>query len=291
MTKIYHKSYFKLIPHPSTTGASMTTTTFLPFPPFVELETSRYGRMLFPRNDQYVGRSFREYGEFSEGEVEIFTHFVQRGAIVLDVGANIGAHTVPLAQLTGPEGVVVAFEPQRILHQILCANLALNSITNTLTHAMALSNASGTCQIPTLDYASPYNFGGVSMDMPGEGETVPLSRLDDFQLQQVDFIKLDVEGFESKVLEGGAVTIDRCRPVMYVENDRPERSAELIQLLLDMGYRLWWHFPPLYNPDNFKGNKGNVFPGIGSINMLAIHRDQKPVTGLRPITAAGDLCP
>ncbi len=261
-----------------------------PFPSFVELTPSRYGRMLYPKNDQYVGRSFKEYGEFSEGEVEIFTHFVQPGAIVLDVGANIGAHTVPLAQLVGPGGVVVAFEPQPVLHQILCANLALNSIPNTLTHAMALGDRQGSCQIPFLDYASSFNFGGVSMDMVKEGETVPMGTLDAFHLQRIDFIKLDVEGFESKVLKGGTKTIDRCRPVIYLENDRAEKSANLIQLLFEMGYRLWWHRPPLFNPDNFKANSENVFPNIGSMNMLGIHRDQKPVTGLRPILTAEDQC-
>ena len=268
----------------------MPNNTCQPFPSFIELTPSRYGRMFYPKNDQYVGGSFRDYGEFSEGEVQIFSNFVQRGAIVLDVGANIGAHTVPLAQLAGSEGMVVAFEPQPILHQILCANLAINSIPNVRTYAMALGSAQGSCKIPILDYAAPNNFGGISMDMVPDGEIVPLSTLDDFGLSRVDFIKLDVEGFESQVLEGAAATIDRCHPIMYVENDRKEKSAELIQRLFDMGYRLWWHTPPLFNPNNFKCNPENVFPRICSVNMLAMHRDQPFKTDLRPITTTGDKC-
>jgi FkbM family methyltransferase len=267
----------------------MSNNTCQPFPSFIELTPSRYGRMFYPKNDRYVGGSFRTYGEFSEGEVDIFTHFVRREAIVLDVGANIGAHTVPLAQLVGSGGVVVAFEPQPVLHQILGANLVLNSIPNVLTYAMALGNCEGECKIPIFDYSQSHNFGGISMDMVEEGESVPLGKLDTFQLERVDFIKLDVEGFESKVLEGATETIERCHPIMYVENDRPEKSVELIQRLFDMGYRLWWHTPPLYSPDNFKGNKENVFPGIGSINMLAIHRDsERRVEGLKPILTAED---
>jgi len=126
------------------------------------------------------------------------------------------------------------------------------------------------------------------MDMVEEGEVVPLGKLDDFQLERVDFIKIDVEGFESKVLEGAAETIERCRPIMYIENDRADKSAELIQRLFNMGYRLWWHTPPLFSTDNFKGNAVNVFPGVASINMLAIHRDMRPVTGLKPILDPGD---
>jgi FkbM family methyltransferase len=244
--------------------------------------------MFYLTSDQYVGRSFEEYGEFSQGEIDLFTHLVPPGAFVLDVGANIGAHTIPLAQLAGPGGMVLAFEPQPILCQILCANLAVNSITNTRTHALALGNHQGTCQIPILDYAASNNFGGISMDMVDTGETVPMITLDDLQLDRVDFMKLDVEGFESQVLEGAKATIDRSRPVMYVENDREEKSSDLIQRLFDLGYRLWWHAPPLFSPNNFKGNPEDVFPRIFSINMLAVHRDQPFQTDLRPITSAGD---
>lgn len=259
-----------------------------PFPPFVELTDTRYGPMLYPPHDQYVGKSLKEYGQFSQGEFELFTHFIRPGAIVLDIGANIGAHTIPLAQLVGPGGVVVAFEPQPTLHKILCANLVLNSIPNVLTYAMALGDCEGDCRFPVLDYSQPGNFGGIGADMVEEGETVPLCMLDGFQLERVDFIKLDVEGFEAKVLEGAANTIERCRPIMYIENDRAEKSAELIQRLFDMGYRLWWHTPPLFSPNNVKGNTVNLFPGIVSINMLAIHRDMRPIEGLRPILSATD---
>lgn len=261
---------------------------FKPFPPFVELTECRYGRMLYPPKDKYVGRSFKEYGQFSEGEVQIFSHFVAKGSVVLDVGANIGAHTVPLAQLVGEGGVVVAFEPQPVLHQILSANLVLNSVPNVITYAMALGDRSGECLIPVLDYSKEENFGGVGVDAVEEGDVVPISRLDDFQLDRVDFVKLDVEGFESKVLEGAEATLSRCRPIMYIENDRSEKSAELIQHLFDLGYRLWWHTPPLFSPNNYKRNPTNLFPGIVSINMLAIHREMRPIEGLKEVLSPHD---
>ncbi len=266
----------------------MQTDPSRPFPPFVEQTESRYGPMLYPPKDEYVGRSFKEYGEFSQDEMDLFTRLISPGSIVLDIGANIGAHTIPLAQLVGSGGVVVAFEPQPILHRILCANLVLNSIPNVLTYAMALGDSEGECLVPVLDYSQPYNFGGISMDMVEEGESVPLGRLDAFQLERVDFIKLDVEGYESKVLAGAAETIARCRPMMYIENDRAEKSAELIQFCFDRGYRLWWHTPPLFSPNNFKGNQENVFPCIVSSNMLAIHKDRGAIEGLRPVLTPQD---
>jgi FkbM family methyltransferase len=268
--------------------AIKTIDSIQPFPPYVEQTMTRYGPMLYPIKDKYVGGSLKEYGQFCIGELDLFTQFISPGAVVLDIGANIGAHTVPLAQLVGPGGVVVAFEPQPVLYQILCANVVLNSIPNVLTYAMALGDCEGECLIPVLDYSQPNNFGGIGMDMVEEGDTVPLGMLDGFQLERVDFIKLDVEGFESKVLEGATNTIERCRPIMYIENDREDKSAELIQRLFNMGYRLWWHTPPLFHPNNFRGNKENVFPGVVSINMLAIHRDMKPIEGLRAILSHED---
>jgi len=267
----------------------MSANSCQPFPSFVELAECRYGYMLYPMADQYVGGSFQAYGEFSDGEVEAFRHLVQRGSVVLDIGANIGAHTVPLAQLTGPTGIVIAFEPQPILHQMLCANLALNSVPNALTHGVALSDQPGTCRIPILNYGKPFNFGGVSMDMVSEGESVPVSTLDRFQFQRVDFIKLDVEGFESKVLDGAAETLKRCRPALYVENDRPEKSPRLIQQLMDLGYRLWWHSTPLYRPDNFRDNPENVFGDLASLNMIAVPGDRAcPLQGLRAVKGPQD---
>ncbi len=261
---------------------------FQPFPVFSELTESRYGNMLYPPKDAFVGRSLKEYGQFNEGEVQLFTHFIAKESVVLDIGANIGAHTIPLAKLVGPGGVVVAFEPQPVLQQFLAANLIINSIPNVITYTMALGNREGECIIPELDYSLAGDFGGISVDMVAEGQAVPIGSLDAFELQRVDFIKLSAEGHESMILEGAIQTIERCQPIMYIKNNHQERSAELIQHLFDLGYRLWWHTPPLFSPNNFKGKKENAFPGIVSINMLAIHRDMRPIEGLRPILSATD---
>ena len=86
--------------------------------------------MLYNFHDLYIGRSLDLYGEYSEGEIDLFGQIVQPGQVVVEVGANIGAHTVFLAHRSGPAARVLAFEPQRIVFQTLCANLALNSITN-----------------------------------------------------------------------------------------------------------------------------------------------------------------
>jgi hypothetical protein len=153
---------------------------------------------------------------------------------------------------------------------------------------MALGNAEGECLISVVEDIRPNPAPGMDPDTGEEGQTVPVGRLDDFQLERVDFIRLDVGGYESKVLDGAADTIERCHPILYIRNDREENSIELIRRLFDLGYRLWWHTPPLFSPQNFKNNPNNVFPGLVFINMVAIHQDMRPVEGLRPILAPTD---
>ena len=82
--------------------------------------------MLYNPRDMYIGRSLDLYGEFSEGEVEVFAQILREGDLALDLGANIGCHTVFMAKKVGDKGVVIAVEPQRLIFQLLSANVALN---------------------------------------------------------------------------------------------------------------------------------------------------------------------
>ncbi|HEV3078868.1 MAG TPA: FkbM family methyltransferase [Gemmataceae bacterium] len=240
---------------------------------FNHLGKCRHGFMLYNINDVYIGRSFDLYGEFSEGEVELFDQIVRVGDVVLDVGANIGAHTLALAQKVGPTGRVYAFEPQRMVFQTLCANMALNSIANTYCHQTALGEEAGSVVVPALNYAQANNFGGVELGTFASGESVPVSTLDSLDLPACRLVKIDVEGMEGNVLKGAVQTVKRLKPILYVENDRVEKSIPLMQLIESLGYEMYWHLPPLYHPQNFYRNPQNVFGNIVSANLLCVHRE------------------
>ncbi len=180
----------------------------------------RHGDMVFQTNDVYVGRSFDLYGEFSEGEIDLFRLLIKPGQVVLDIGANIGAHTIPLAQLVGPSGRVLAFEPQRMTYYTLCANVVLNNLGNVICHQAAVGETAGTLTVPDLDHQAELNFGGVELDHDfshlRKTYTVPILTVDDLRLDACHFMKIDVEGMEKKVLAGAVETIRRLRPILYV---------------------------------------------------------------------------
>jgi FkbM family methyltransferase len=257
---------------------------------FNELALCRAGPMLFNRNDIYIGASLRKYGEFSHRETVLFDLLIHPGMTVLDIGANIGVHTVDLSRLVGPTGAVHAFEPQRLIFQVLCANVALNSRPNVFTHNAAVGASAGTTLVPALDPSSHENYGGVSLPGAQRGEPVPVLTIDGLDLPACHVIKLDVEGMEAEALQGATSTIQRHRPILYVENDREARSAGLIALIQSFGYRLYWHLPPLYSGTNFRNDPENVFGGTISVNMLCIPTEvpQSSLSVLREITSPTD---
>ncbi|MEX0678489.1 MAG: FkbM family methyltransferase [Pirellulales bacterium] len=249
----------------------------------------RHGQMLYNVHDTVVGRSLDLYGEYCESEIELFRQVIEPDSIVVEVGANIGAHTVFLARQVMPSGMVVAFEPQRILFQTLCANLALNNILNAFCFQQAVGAQRGSIVVPTLDFTRENNFGSLALGSYQSGESVPMIRLDDLNLPACHFLKVDVEGMEKEVIEGGTSLIARCRPVMYVENENPDKSDALVRLIDSLSYRMYWHRPFYFSPNNFFGNLHNVFPNTIAFNIVCIHQSvTQELTGLEPIAVGPD---
>jgi len=251
---------------------------------FNRLARTRHGLMLYNRHDVYVGRSLDRYGEYSEGETDLFRQIVRPGQVVLEAGANIGAHTLALSKLVGETGAVYAFEPQRVLFQTLCANMALNSRTNVHCRCEALGEKPGWIFVPALDFDAENNFAGLGLGQYQAGEKTPVATVDALELPRCDLLKVDVEGMELSVLKGATETIEKSRPILYVENDRPDRSAALIEHIMSSGYVLYWHLPRLFHPANYFDNRQNEFANIVSANMLGVHASVKTaISGLRPI--------
>ena len=248
----------------------------------------RHGKLSYLLNDAYIGRSLDVYGEYSEGELNLFRQLLRPGDVAADVGANIGALTVGMARLVAPGGAVVAFEPQRAIFDILCGNLRSNGLANVTAYRRAVGSRDGSIRVPSLDYAGPENFGGVSLGGT-HGDEVEVVTLDSLNLPRLRLLKVDVEGMEGEVIAGAKGTIARLQPALYIENDRADHSRALISLLFEIGYRLWWHITPLFNPDNFFRHPRDIFGNVVSFNMIGFPRRDPPAIELPEILSPDDF--
>ncbi len=231
----------------------------------------RHGRFQYLPNDTWIGASLSKYGEFSELETAFLLRLCRPGHVVVEVGAHIGTQSVPLARHLTEKGALHAFEPQPELCRLLRTNLAHAGLENATVYDLAAGESTSQLHLPEIDYTTHGNFGGVSLSEKAAGQAVRQVRLDDLlDLKALHLMKIDAEGMELDVLKGADALIRQHRPLMSVENDRRDRSAELIEHLFSLDYRLMWSTPPLFNPDNYFGEAEDIFPGIVSINMLCV---------------------
>ena len=144
--------------------------------------------------------------------------------VSLDVGANIGTHTVTLSSRSLQ---VHAFEPQRRVFEILSRNVA--KFDNVVAHNLAADTAPGTARMQ----APTKNVGATEMAIDGTGETITCVRIDDMTFPApVGFMKIDVEKHEMAALGGAIETVRRDRPVIIMEDQVHARN-----LLAPLGYR------------------------------------------------------
>lgn len=255
----------------------------------IELAT-RYGPMRALRGDRYITRCLAAYGEYCEAEADVFRQVVRPGMTVVEAGANIGAHTLPLARACAP-GRLIAFEPQQRVFQLLCANLAANDVTNVVALPEAMGAEAGLARMPELDYGAGWNFGSVAPSHApvgaedwARGLAARVTPLDALELPACHVLKIDVEGWEAEALAGARRTLWRCRPILYIENDRASRQAQLIAMIDELGYDQYWHIAPLFNPANFNGAPADVTEAVASLNMLCTPRERAvPITGFERI--------
>lgn len=245
------------------------------YPSHIAIKQCRHGPMMYFRNDKYIGKLLDLYGEFAEQELTVLRGMIELGDVVFDIGANIGTYTIPLSEMVGPGGRVVAFEPARQVFNVLCANIAMSGANNILAHQRAVGREPGTAKMPMFIMEAPQNnFGVCTINDESAGEPVSVVSMDSCGFQRCDLIKIDVEGMEVDVLAGARRTIANFRPVMWIENDRPKKSAALISQIHDMGYRAFWHFAPLL-PFSAQGMPDTPphLENVASLDMLCFHND------------------
>ena len=210
----------------------------------------RWGTVWFIGKDEYVGRSLFNYGEYNPDETEMILSLAT--GVCLDIGANFGV----MAQALEYNGFsVVAFEPQPDVFRVMSKNV------KGLRFNYGLGSEPGMAKMPKILFGSRANYGGMGIGCKSDLGTIDVEvrTLDSFAFENVGFMKIDVEGFEEQVLRGGRETIMRCRPIMYIEDDRPSLSHSLRKYIGELGYTIEPHQPLLYRENNFFGLQRNVW--------------------------------
>ncbi|WP_394270773.1 FkbM family methyltransferase [Qipengyuania sp.] len=210
----------------------------------LELYGYRGKRMAVYAND-YIGHQINLFGIYEKEELEALARFLQpvaaelKTSTCLDIGANIGNHSVFFAGLFGR---VHSFEPNPSNFRLLQFNAGYHD--NIVPHDLALGEESGGFYM--REYVD--NFGRSEIvDDPAEGDVlIAVKTLDQFDLgeERVAFIKIDVEGMEPKVLRGAEQTIARHQPIIAMEQHRDDfrgGGSASVAWLTERGYRFCWY--------------------------------------------------
>lgn len=229
---------------------------YLHLTPEIDFVDADVGGLLVLANDSIVSRTIRRTGVWEAGHLAVFARMLAAGDTAIDIGANIGHHTVAMARAVGPTGRVLAFEPQAFVYRVLVANLAINRADHVEAFPFALGETPGDAWMAPHRYDDrngQWNVGGLSVtraqEPPRAGSAaaqVRIERLDDLLGErEAAFIKSDAQGCDCFALRGGRGLLERSRPTILTEI-APRMSAdqggdyrELYGLLESLGYRFF----------------------------------------------------
>jgi FkbM family methyltransferase len=238
------------------------------------------------RLDLSQGIDFAIYllGRFEPSTANAISRVVKPGQVALDIGANIGAHTLRIARQVGETGRVFAFEPTDFAFRKLLTNLALNpSLQGRVTAIQCFLGASASADAPPEIYSSWPLTKAVELHKVHLGASMTTGkattmRLDDIiaehNVTRVDVVKMDVDGFECEVLDGAKNMMERDSPTYimelspYVLQERGSSFDALLERFLSLNYQFFTLNGEKPLPRDHDSLARIIGPGA-SINVIA----------------------
>lgn len=182
----------------------------------------------------------REQQDFFEDELPFVRSLLETGQNVIDIGANYGVYTLPMAKKVGPTGHVWAFEPASSTSGYLLQSIAANGFGHVTLEQKAVSIASGNAQLRMHSHAELRSIAHGSV--PEGGEAVGMVSLDDcigrYGWPNIDFVKIDAEGEESNIVRGGRRFFANLAPLVQYElrTNAADMNFDIIGDFAAIGY-------------------------------------------------------
>jgi len=173
-------------------------------------------------------------GTYEHQQQRAMARHIRPGSVVYDVGANVGFYTLLAAKLAGTSGRVVAFEPLPRNLAFLKQHLRINDVSNVVVVPGALANTNGVCAFDETGEPSMAKL------QPDGGMKVEVATLDQMvavlELPDPDVIKIDVEGAELDVLQGGENVLRRTHPTVFVSTHSDRLKADCLDWFRQAGF-------------------------------------------------------
>ena len=236
---------------------------------------TQFGKIIININDKFIGKSFLNQKYWGLQDIEVISKLIEfkckkKNKIVFyDVGANIGTHSIALSNIFKNKIVIRAFEAQSNIYEMFNQSIRINNLNNIELYHNAVSDKNNEIiKIDLPDYSKHNNFGGlelfkpfqnsdnVQMQKSGIFEDVKTIKLDIFN-EEVDFIKIDVEGMENLVLKGSKNLIVNHRPFIFMELFK-SKLEDVTEFFKDKDYNIYKKgmdafVIPVESKVNFKG--------------------------------------
>jgi len=187
---------------------------------------------------------------FEPCELAIVKRLVKPGDVFFDVGANIGVYSLLASQLIGGLGAVHAFEPVSCVYELLLRNILLNQASNVTPNRLAVEETSGKVELFVNRESGLSSLGHTERGQVMSVERVESTTLDEYaemhNISELDFLKVDVEGYEGHVLRGGKRLIERSSnlAILCELAEKNYRSLNLsingvMDWIRERGYEVW----------------------------------------------------
>ena len=200
--------------------------------------------------DDWIQENIYFLGKYEEAELLFIQSSLQKGDVFIDIGTNIGLHSLFSSKLVGEKGIVVSFEPFSKNFTAFKKNILLNKSLNIIPENIAISNTEKSIEIFYNSEESNLGMASSYLTEHSDSETIKAVSLDSYlrdnPLQKINFIKIDIEGGEYNALLGMKNTLTTFYPTLLIEMlennevNQPNNNENITNYLEKIGYKKYY---------------------------------------------------